>query len=467
MKKFIIMLMVLSLSLVGVLSFVRAATTPEYDPTFNNNAGALYANGTSVTIDEDVAGNTVVSWNGESQVVPSTVSVFGGGREGTNYDSSNITMNGGTVLNIYGGGASLDGDQIATVGTSNIIVNDGTVLQTVNGGGLLYTTVNTSNVIIEGGRIAAVQGGGIATATISGVTYTTGTEDNAINSQTRVNTANVTVNDGVIDRTPSSFGLVYGGGEGYSYTGNANLTINGGDMSNAYVTSGGSNGYTGTARTRINGGDINIFQTINRGTVESADVTITGGTIQNAYVGGETGDPTVTGTIDRVAFKTLGGTVQNLNPGTSGGEPLIVDGNDYTTITAQGTVVNNNIGPGDTSITLNLDILNESPITLIPGEIEQLVPQVTTTPTGYEYLYNDIPITWTSSNPEVATVDENGFVTAISEGTTSVTATLLEETATIEVQVVPNEVPNENIYSIVFFIILFIVLAILTCTLFA
>ncbi len=439
MKKFIMaIIMVVPFSLVSLMNTVCAADTPVYDATYNNNQGAFYANGTSVVIDEDAAGNTVVSWDGGSQIVPSTVSIFGGGVENTSYTSSNITMNGGTVAALYGGGVSLEPAQIATVGTANITVNGGTVLASVNGGGLLYTTVGTSNVVIQDGRVAAVEGGGIASATVNGTTYSAGTEDDAINSLNRVNTANVTINGGVIDTTPSNYGLVYGGGQGYSYTGTANLTINGGDMSNAYVTSGGSNGYTGTATTRINGGDINILQSVNRGSVESADIKVTGGTIENAYVGGET-DPTVTGTINSVNFNTLGGTIQTLQPGTSSGDPIVINQENYTTVTAPGTVVNNDIGSGDIPVTFTLDIV-EDPVVLASGESTRLTTRITTTPAGFEDLYEGIPVTWTSSDSSVATVDENGVVTAVGPGTATITATLLDQTATTTVNVLEEPV---------------------------
>ncbi len=443
MKKFIMMIiMALPFAVMNLTMCVNAATTPVYDASFNNNAGALYANGTSVIINENANGETVVSWDGGSQIVPETVSVFGGGQEGTNYTSSSITMNSGIVTALYGGGVSLDENQIASVGISNIIVNGGTVLSSVNGGGLLFTTVDTSNVVIQDGRVAGVEGGGIASANVNGVTYSAGTQDDSINSFNRVNTANVTINGGTIDSTPSNYGLVYGGGQGYSYTGTANLIINSGDMSNAYVTSGGSNGYTGNAITRINGGDINIFQTVNRGTMESADVTVTGGTIENAYVGGET-DPTVTGTIDTVDFKVLGGNIQNFAPGTSSGDTINVDDENYKTVTTPGTVVNNNIGSGDVSVTFSLEIV-EQDITVPVGDTTQLTARVVTTPTGFENLYEGIPVTWTSSNTAVATVDANGFVTGVSEGTATITATLLNQTATTQVDVIPVEEDEEN-----------------------
>ncbi len=65
-----------------------------------------------------------------------------------------------------------------------------------------------------------------------------------------------------------------------------------------------------------------------------------------------------------------------------------------------------------TSITLNTEQL-----TMEYGTKEQLTATVAPD-------YADYPgLTWTSDNEEVATVDENGLVTAVSEGTATITAT--------------------------------------------
>lgn len=59
---------------------------------------------------------------------------------------------------------------------------------------------------------------------------------------------------------------------------------------------------------------------------------------------------------------------------------------------------------------------------------------------------DEYPITWnwTSSNPEIATVNESGQVTAISSGTAQITATLAQNTAiTATVELVVAEVVNE------------------------
>ena len=52
-------------------------------------------------------------------------------------------------------------------------------------------------------------------------------------------------------------------------------------------------------------------------------------------------------------------------------------------------------------------------------------------------------VTWTSANPAVATVDENGKVTAVAEGSTKVTATAADgKTAEVTVNVLQAEEEN-------------------------
>ena len=209
-------------------------------------------------------------------------------------------MNGGTVQNLVGGGIGFTEDTSSLVSNTKIIINSGNVTNAIVGGGYFYASVDTSNIEVNGGNIFSMQGGGIATGKISEKNYSVGTKDDAINSKCRVNTANTIVNDGTIQS------LLFGGGQGYSFTGTANLTINGGDMSKAYVTAGGSNGYTGNCNVKINGGSIYLYQSVNRGSVDSAHVKLNSGSIEKFYVDGETEDSTVTGVINTVNSNLIG-----------------------------------------------------------------------------------------------------------------------------------------------------------------
>lgn len=59
--------------------------------------------------------------------------------------------------------------------------------------------------------------------------------------------------------------------------------------------------------------------------------------------------------------------------------------------------------------------LNKNEVNLMVGEIDTLITTVTPTDASNK------AVTWTSLNPEIATVDNTGKVTAISAGTVTIT----------------------------------------------
>ena len=79
-------------------------------------------------------------------------------------------------------------------------------------------------------------------------------------------------------------------------------------------------------------------------------------------------------------------------------------------------------------------------LTLLEGDVDTLTAVVT--PEG------EVEVIWTSSNPEVATVDANGIVTAIAEGTATIAATIADvEPALCEVTVakIPSSFPRKHL----------------------
>ena len=408
-----------------------ASNTPIFDPTYNSNDGAFYANGTSITIDKNENNETIIIWNNGSQVVPSTVTIFGGGTAGSVYEETNITMNSGEVLAIVGGGVSVEENNPALVNRSSIIINDGTVLGSVTGGGLLYSEVTETTIIINNGNIAAICGGGMASATVDGIYYSIGSEEEPQNSPNRTDIVNIIINGGTINSESLNYGLLYGGGQGYSYVGETNLIINSGDMSKAYVTAGGSNGYTGSSNVEINGGDIYLFQSVNRGIVDDASVKVNGGTIEKFYVGGETEDVSVTGTINKVEAALLEGTINSLNAGKSNSQPITTNQSNYILIkTDDIDIINDNITSEEIEIIYNVDV-NPKIIKINEGETAKVDISITTIPSGYEKLFNTI--SYSSSNEEVAIVSNDGTITGIKEGTAIITILVLDEEISCEV----------------------------------
>ena len=403
-----------------------ASSLPIYDETYNNNQGAIYANGTPITVSEK-NGKTLVSWENGSQIVTNSVTIFGG-RNGGNFASSNITMNSGTVQNLVGGGIGFTEDTSSFVANTKIIINDGNVTNAIVGGGYFYTSVDTSNIEVNGGNIFSMQGGGIATGKISGKNYSVGTKDDAINSKCRVNTANTIVNDGTIQS------LLFGGGQGYSYTGTANLTINGGNMSKAYVTAGGSNGYTGNCTVKINGGSIYLYQSVNRGSVENTNVKLNSGFIEKFYVGGETEDSTVTGVIDTVNTNLIGGNIGSLNAGTSNSSVISIDNDNFKVIsTDEVKITNDTIENSKIKIDYDFDVSDEN-LVLFTNKSKKLDLNIKTVPENYEGIFDDV-ISYNCQNSDIARVNDEGVVTGISKGNTVIEVKVGNKIKTVNVEV--------------------------------
>lgn len=423
-KLFCFLALIATFGLINILSY--AAESPSYDSTYNNNQGAFFANGTPIIISE-VDGNTTITWDGGSQIVPNTVSVFGGGN-GSNYESSQITMESGTVQNLVAGGLGYTADKSSTVTNANVIINGGTISNAVAGGGYFNAKVNKSNIQMNGGTALTVQGGGMASGKIDGVNYSVGTKEDSENSPNRTENAKVTISGGKV-----TYG-VFGGGQGYSYTGTVNLTISDGDMSNSYVTAGGSNGYTGTANVKLTGGNIGVYQSVNRGTLDNATVRVAGSTIGKFYVGGETEDKSVTGVINKINTLLVSGSIESLDSGSSNGSPMAIDNENYNvTATDSVKITNDNIGNSKKTISYNFTVSTKT-VKLFVNQNIKISTVITTEPSGYEDIFADL-FSYSVDDKSIATVSEDGIITGVSEGNTSVTVKNGDKTQIVDVTV--------------------------------
>lgn len=281
-----------------LVSFVCVSGVSALAPTLETNnildeKYNFFANGTSITINarEDGVEGAKITWDGGEMLVSGNTNIFGGSHDSEEViANTSITMYGGKVRNIFGGG-------------------------------LHKSNVTNASIVIYGGTPLSVNGGGASSAswtTCHQPWYAT-SDINAIN---KVENTTVVLNGG-------ASGTVYGGNEGMGYTGNVKLIINDGTW--GWVTAGAANGYTGTATTEINGGTITVLQSVNRGTTESANMVVNGGAIDTVYVAGETGDKNVTGGIRNVSLNINGGSVTNLEAGKNNNVPVTSDTTDLTT----------------------------------------------------------------------------------------------------------------------------------------
>lgn len=251
-------ILLIAIAFILILAGSVNAATPTVETI--NGREMFFANGTPITIEANGTG-ALIKWEGDQKEVSSAAYIFGGMHDNNTEVNSSITMNGGNV-------------------------------KAVMGGGLHECNTKKSTVIINGGTINSVTGGGVGAGAAMAQTCPCGgysaTPADLKDSVTKTGTTNVTINGGNIT-------LLYGAGSsGYTRTEIANLKITGGTVE--YVTAGSSNGSTGTANLEITGGILSVVQSVNRGKLESANVEITGGTITDLYVCGEN-DSSITGEI--------------------------------------------------------------------------------------------------------------------------------------------------------------------------
>lgn len=370
---------------------INAATPAPNEPTKEeiNHVEYIFANGVPITITGIDSSKNRVSWNGGDMEISTKANVFGGSHDSeTILQETSVTMESGTVNAVIGGGLH-----------SSHVVN--------------------SNVVIHGGSIPSqVVGGGASSLVKDGHPWYSG---DAKNSPCIVENANVVINGG------NNYSLVFGGGEGISYTGRAAVTINAGDFSNAYVTAGGSNGYTNNAVLNINGGtNYNVVQSVNRGSMESAELNVTDGTISNFYLGGETPDSGVTGTIGSVKANITGGMITNIQKGKSGSVEFLKDTSALSLTYHRSLIANANeiTESFGTSATDTYDdsitgiALNKSELTLTQGAVAVVKADVTS---GADATAEQRKVIWSSNNEKVATV-KDGNITAVAAGTAIITA---------------------------------------------
>ena len=254
--------------------------------------------------------------------------IYGGGNQ-VGVTTTNITTNGGNIGTLFGG-SNKSGD----VTESFIITNNGTTnskIETVYGGNNEGGTTKTTNITINGGGVGTVYGGGnhavtnVTNININGeVTKNIygGGNQAGVNTNTNITLTNATVGDNVYGGgnqgtvTQNTYVKVkdstlknslYAGGNGASAVvyGNVNLTMEGNNKVTNNVFGGGNQAATGTEATNNSRSTVNIVgATIGGNVYGGANTSVVYGWTQTNIgydtVGDETlkkGDIHINGTV--------------------------------------------------------------------------------------------------------------------------------------------------------------------------
>ena len=225
--------------------------------------------------------------------------------------------------------------------------------------------------------------------------------------------------------TPQGNGIVFDGNSGTVY-GNVTLdeplTVGEGETltipegSTLTVPEGATLTNNGTI---VNKGTMNGDPTGGSGTVVSTPTITTAslpeGTVDQPYTATleATGNDITWSSSDLPAWLTLDATT-----GTITGTPTAAGS---STVTVKAT---NSAGSAEKTFTLNIKAVSVTGVTLDPTELSLFTGESETlTAKVLPETATDKSVTWESSNPDVATVDQSGNVKAVAPGTATITAT--------------------------------------------
>ena len=204
---------------------------------------------------------------------------------------------------------------------------------------------------------------------------------------------------------------------------------------------------------KLTGGKIGVYQTVDRGTLDNATVRVAGSTIGKFYVGGETEDKSVTGVINKINTHLVSGTIESLDSGTSNGSPITIDNETYNVaVTDSVKITNDNIGDSKKSISYDFTVPTKD-VKLFVNQNMKISTVVTTEPSGYEDVFADL-FSYSVDDESIANVSEDGIITGVSEGTTSVTVKNGEKIETIDVTVVANQPMIILLYALIAFVVI-------------
>jgi len=330
-------------------------------------------------------------------------------------------------------------DELITVPVTGVALDKSTVNLGVGGTQTLTATISPTNATntnvtwsSDDESVATVDSNGKITAKGIGTTNITVTTENGLKSATcvvNVNTTTVVVTGVALDITTANLSV----GETQTLTATvspSNATnqevawsssdVNVARVENGVVTAVGAGTATITVKTAD--GDFTATCTVN---VTVPTVAVTGVTLNKTTLSLEEGkSETLVATI-----APSNATNKDLTWKSNKTSVATVDGSGKVTAVSAGTAtITVTTADGDFTATCTVNVteptvsvtgvtLNKTTLSLEEGKSETLI--ATVEPTGA----TNKDVTWSSSKPDVATVDGSGKVTAVSAGTATITVT--------------------------------------------
>ena len=123
-----------------------------------------------------------------------------------------------------------------------------------------------------------------------------------------------------------------------------------------------------------------------------------------------------------------------MDPGTSNGSPITIDNKTYNVAATDSfKITNDNIGDSKKTISYDFTVSPKT-VKLFVNQNMKISTVVTTEPSGYEDVFTDL-FYYSVDDEAIATLSEDGIITGVSEGNTSVTLKNGEKIETIDVTV--------------------------------
>ena len=288
---------------------VKRDTFYDNNKTFFNNP-MFIANGIPVKVYKSEDGKICVEdGNGKITEITANTTIMGGGVDGSDLESTSISVNGVDLASIYAGSYCVSEDRISTIKNACVKVYDCKLTTGLSGIGY-FNRIENLDVTFKNVKASHLGAGECYNSSTKKDANQEFLPDLGLGANCWVKNSKFTVEDSDIYVAYTS------GNSGYLYVDHSEMVAK--NTKFGYLTAGGSNGGTNETEIEAENCTIDVFQTTNRGFVRSAEGALKNCTVKVCAVCGDPTDPSVDGTVDSVKLDFTRGTI-NLYAGTNGG----------------------------------------------------------------------------------------------------------------------------------------------------